>query len=438
MARPKVSVKNTFIECDCDDGFAEKSGALSRSKSVGRLVTDENQAGTQMATLAKIWNNDEEAVRAARSPILSVPPAAAQSLASPGWIELGSYYMSSTGPMLASKDCATPQKLKQLQESLQERLQCRKWSEESDQTGSTWSTWSADEMGKIRPSMSNSSVSSMTESMTSFEANRSRAYSNGSSCESKDEAVEFEIKIEEEPEANHSKGKYTSRVDQMRWKPKHNGDFMNGKPSHKRWDYDYGLSHLGHDTCENMTMSPFTTPTQSPKPFGKEMMHGQYESSFYRDKMRNLPRESRHNRVPRNVNLQQEYENKEKEVTTLMIRNIPNRYTQRELIAELEDLGFAGTFDFLYSPLDKGTMSNVGYAFVNFKSHEYASKCIEAFHNYRFKRHRKTSGKVAAVSAAHLQGLKANLAHYEKTAVNTAKMKQRRPVILADISSLTA
>ena len=119
-------------------------------------------------------------------------------------------------------------------------------------------------------------------------------------------------------------------------------------------------------------------------------------------------------------------------------------------------MGFAGTFDFLYSPLDKGTMSNVGYAFVNFKSHEYASKCIEAFHNYRFKRgletfqlleildsgsnsstcgnspsvwvttdgfsarsaafvifvikasgHRKTSGKVAAVSAAHLQGLEA-------------------------------
>ena len=63
-----------------------------------------------------------------------------------------------------------------------------------------------------------------------------------------------------------------------------------------------------------------------------------------------------------------------------------NRYTQRELIAELEDLGFAGTFDFLYSPLDKGTMSNVGYAFVNFKTHEDASKCIAAFHNYRFKR----------------------------------------------------
>ena len=33
---------------------------------------------------------------------------------------------------------------------------------------------------------------------------------------------------------------------------------------------------------------------------------------------RNLPRDSRHNRVPRNVNLQEEYQSKVKEVTTLM------------------------------------------------------------------------------------------------------------------------
>ncbi|CAJ1438568.1 unnamed protein product [Effrenium voratum] len=119
------------------------------------------------------------------------------------------------------------------------------------------------------------------------------------------------------------------------------------------------------------------------------------------------------------------------------IRNIPNRYTQQELISELEDLGFAGTFNFLYIPLDKGTMSNVGYAFVNFVDTEWSQKCIDAFQNYRFKRHRKTSGKIAAISAAHLQGLEANLAHYEKSAVNTAKLKQRRPVVMANISGLT-
>jgi protein phosphatase 1 regulatory subunit 42 len=140
--------------------------------------------------------------------------------------------------------------------------------------------------------------------------------------------------------------------------------------------------------------------------------------------------------VPKTVNLQEEYQSAVQEkVTTLMVRNIPNRYTQRELITELEDLGFAGTFDFLYIPLDKGTMSNVGYAFVNFVSQEWAMKCMDSFQNYRFKRHRKTSGKIAAVSVAHLQGLQANLAHYEKAAVNTAKLKQRRPVVMANISS---
>lgn len=151
---------------------------------------------------------------------------------------------------------------------------------------------------------------------------------------------------------------------------------------------------------------------------------------------RPLPKEYRHGHVPKNLNLAEEYRNAapSSPPTTLMIRNIPNRYTQRELIMELEDLGFAGTFDFLYIPLDKGTMSNVGYAFVNFTEPSWAQKCMASFQNYRFKRHRKISGKIAAISVAHIQGLEANLAHYENAAVNTAKLKQRRPVLMANIS----
>lgn len=146
-----------------------------------------------------------------------------------------------------------------------------------------------------------------------------------------------------------------------------------------------------------------------------------------------MPKEYRHGHVPKNVNLEKEYksQNQHAAPTTLMIRNIPNHYTQRQLIGELEDLGFAGTFDFLYIPLDKGTMSNVGYAFVNFVESTWAIKCMESFQGYRFRRHRK----IAAVSVAHIQGLEANLAHYEHAAVNTAKLKQRRPVIMANISS---
>lgn len=154
-------------------------------------------------------------------------------------------------------------------------------------------------------------------------------------------------------------------------------------------------------------------------------------------KVNQFPKEYRHVHVPKHLDLEEEYKNSHPQnqpPTTLMIRNIPNRYTQRELITELEDLGFAGSFNFLYLPLDKGTMANVGYAFVNFLESCWADRCVAVFQDYCFRRHRRHSRKVAAVSVAHIQGLEANLAHYESAAVNTAKLKQRRPLVVANIS----
>lgn len=145
-----------------------------------------------------------------------------------------------------------------------------------------------------------------------------------------------------------------------------------------------------------------------------------------------------HCRVPRSLNLAEQYlkANHEEPPTTMMIRNIPNRYTQRELIRELEDLGFAGSFNFLYVPIDKATMCNVGYAFVNFVDHLWAARCVRAFDNYPFKKYRKARGKIASVSVAHIQGLEANLRHYENAAVNAvAKSRQRGPMLMASIAS---
>lgn len=189
-------------------------------------------------------------------------------------------------------------------------------------------------------------------------------------------------------------------------------------------------------TQMNMQQDAMCSPQGSVSPDSKERC-GQGDARQAQQQNRNLPKEYRHGRVPKNFDLAEEYRTaaQERPATTLMIRNIPNRYTQRELILELEALGFAGTFDFLYAPLDKGTMSNVGYAFVNFIDHTWAAKCMESFHGYRFKRHRKASGKIAAVSIAHIQGLEANLAHYKNAAVNTAKLKQRRPLVMANISN---
>jgi len=180
------------------------------------------------------------------------------------------------------------------------------------------------------------------------------------------------------------------------------------------------------------SLAPASAPLAEAKPSQQvAMMSGEAAQNMVPWHKRQWPKEYRHGHVPKNLNLEEEYKHgRDAAPTTLMIRNIPNHYTQRQLINELDDLGFKGTFDFLYIPLDKGTMSNVGYAFVNFVEPEWAERCMAAFQNYRFKRHRK----IAAVSVAHIQGLEANLAHYENAAVNTAKLKQRRPVIMANIS----
>eukprot|EP00418_Pyrodinium_bahamense_P084978 CAMPEP_0179065648 /NCGR_PEP_ID=MMETSP0796-20121207/28571_1 /TAXON_ID=73915 /ORGANISM="Pyrodinium bahamense, Strain pbaha01" /LENGTH=434 /DNA_ID=CAMNT_0020762631 /DNA_START=86 /DNA_END=1390 /DNA_ORIENTATION=+ len=145
-----------------------------------------------------------------------------------------------------------------------------------------------------------------------------------------------------------------------------------------------------------------------------------------------------HPGVPRNLNLAEEFlrNGNQAPPTTMMIRNIPNRYTQRELIKELNKLGFAGAYDFLYVPIDKGTLCNVGYGFVNFIDATWAARCVEVFEEYPFKKHRKARGKIASVSVAHIQGLEANVKHYQNSAVNggmVPRSRQRGPVIIARI-----
>ena len=50
--------------------------------------------------------------------------------------------------------------------------------------------------------------------------------------------------------------------------------------------------------------------------------------------------------------------------TTLMIKNIPNKYTQKMLLATIDE-HFKGHYDFFYLPIDFKNKCNVGYAFIN-------------------------------------------------------------------------
>jgi len=136
-----------------------------------------------------------------------------------------------------------------------------------------------------------------------------------------------------------------------------------------------------------------------------------------------------HAKVPRETDLRKEYD-AQGPVTTVMLRNIPNRYTQRTIIEELHALHFYGTYDFLYLPIDKATGSNVGYVFINFVQPDDARRCMEVFSDYPWKRYQRFTKKLAKACAAHIQGLENNCRHYADRAVRESRYLQYRPLIL--------
>jgi hypothetical protein len=80
--------------------------------------------------------------------------------------------------------------------------------------------------------------------------------------------------------------------------------------------------------------------------------------------------------------------------TTLMIRNIPNKYTINELALEI-DTEHANTYDFLYLPCDLKVRTlliqnqcNVGYGFINFINTEFLYSFYCQFEQYIWKRYR--------------------------------------------------
>ena len=119
--------------------------------------------------------------------------------------------------------------------------------------------------------------------------------------------------------------------------------------------------------------------------------------------------------------------------TTLMIRNIPNKYSQKLLI-RLIDLRFKDKYDFFYLPIDYKNKCNVGYAFINFNSN-CGENMVEFFSLFNGKKWEKfNSEKICKISFARLQGQDALIDHFKSSSV-MQQHKQLRPYFVRQCSS---
>lgn len=133
--------------------------------------------------------------------------------------------------------------------------------------------------------------------------------------------------------------------------------------------------------------------------------------------------------VPRDVNFDEAFDmGNQESITTVMLRNIPCKYMQGNLLREIDQMGFEGTYDFFYLPLDTRNKTSVGYAFVNFLDEKDAERFTTTFTGYRFQRHQNE--KIAEVSPAKIQGLRNNVMHFANSAVVNARNSKCRPIVL--------
>lgn len=102
--------------------------------------------------------------------------------------------------------------------------------------------------------------------------------------------------------------------------------------------------------------------------------------------------------------------------TSLMVRNIPNKYTQQMLLAEFTENGHGpGKIDFFYLPIDFKNRCNRGYAFINFVDY----RDIVPFHRQYFGQHWKVfnSDKICDITYARIQGKAGMLKRFENSAL---------------------
>ncbi|XP_022735907.1 protein MEI2-like 1 isoform X2 [Durio zibethinus] len=111
--------------------------------------------------------------------------------------------------------------------------------------------------------------------------------------------------------------------------------------------------------------------------------------------------------------------------TTLMIKNIPNKYTSKMLLAAIDE-HCRGTYDFIYLPIDFKNKCNVGYAFINMIDPQQIIPFYKAFNGKKWEKF--NSEKVASLAYARIQGKAALIAHFQNSSLMNED-KRCRPIL---------
>ncbi|KAL5717326.1 hypothetical protein ACHQM5_010350 [Ranunculus cassubicifolius] len=111
--------------------------------------------------------------------------------------------------------------------------------------------------------------------------------------------------------------------------------------------------------------------------------------------------------------------------TTLMIKNIPNKYTSKMLLAAIDEQ-HRGTYDFIYLPIDFKNKCNVGYAFINMIDPIQIVPFYQAFNGKKWEKF--NSEKVASLAYARIQGKAALVAHFQNSSLMNED-KRCRPIL---------
>jgi len=117
------------------------------------------------------------------------------------------------------------------------------------------------------------------------------------------------------------------------------------------------------------------------------------------------------------------------ELTTVMMRNIPNSLTRSELLKLMDNAGFRGHYDLFYLPIDLKNKCGLGYAFANFVHHDFAlafSKHFNGFNSWNMQ-----SEKVCEVTwSKGMQGLNEHVSDYRDSPVmHESVPDEYRPVL---------